>query len=353
MENLNKIIFNNIKYRLPNNFIKFLSYNTKILNDNDNNNNNNINDNDINNNNENYYDNTKYYILKPKGKKCYVWFTYYEKEFLCILIILNDNNILSENNIYYKIDINYNKNLCYNNTLLYCLIIKNKNKNFIIIDTVYNYNKYNYIIKSNNYLNNINSKIILYSYVISDIYNNNYNKFYIPVISNNLDTLYKIINKINYNVYCISIYSNKKYFGNFILNNKISFINSNISATFKIEASIKNDIYLMYILDNKNNLVFYDYLLIDSYKASIFMNKIFRNIKENLNLDLLEESDDEEDFENINPNKYVNLNISKLFECNYNYKFKKWIPIKLSNENITNKIDLINKIKKSNYNNKI
>jgi hypothetical protein len=83
------------------------------------------------------------------------------------------------------------------------------------------------------------------------------------------------------------------------------------------------------------------------------MNKIFRNIKENLNLDLLEESDNEEDFENINPNKYVNLNISKSFECIYNYKFKKWIPIKLSNENITNKIDLINKIKKSNYNNKI
>ena len=35
------------------------------------------------------------------------------------------------------------------------------------------------------------------------------------------------------------------------------------------------------------------------------MNNIFRNIKENTNLDALEESDDEEEFENISLDKYV------------------------------------------------
>ena len=33
------------------------------------------------------------------------------------------------------------------------------------------------------------------------------------------------------------------------------------------------------------------------------MNDLFRNIKENSNLDLLEESDDEDEFENISRNK--------------------------------------------------
>ena len=43
------------------------------------------------------------------------------------------------------------------------------------------------------------------------------------------------------------------------------------------------------------------------------MNSIFRNIKENRNLDLLEESDDEDEFENINLDKYLlNKKIMKM-----------------------------------------
>ena len=39
------------------------------------------------------------------------------------------------------------------------------------------------------------------------------------------------------------------------------------------------------------------------------MNSLFRIIKENKYLDALEESDDEDEFENINEDKYVFLNI--------------------------------------------
>ena len=41
------------------------------------------------------------------------------------------------------------------------------------------------------------------------------------------------------------------------------------------------------------------------------MNNIFRNIKENDDLDKLEESDDEEEFEDISIDKYVFLNKKK------------------------------------------
>ena len=60
------------------------------------------------------------------------------------------------------------------------------------------------------------------------------------------------------------------------------------------------------------------------------MNKLFRKIKENNNLDLLEESDTEEEFENINKDKYIYLDKTYLIECEYNSKFKKWIPIEIS-----------------------
>ena len=57
------------------------------------------------------------------------------------------------------------------------------------------------------------------------------------------------------------------------------------------------------------------------------LNKLFRNIKENDNLDLLEESDDEEEFENINEDKFVNITKRIKMKCVYNKRFQKWEPI--------------------------
>jgi hypothetical protein len=65
------------------------------------------------------------------------------------------------------------------------------------------------------------------------------------------------------------------------------------------------------------------------------MNKLFRVIKENENLDALEESDDEEEFENENIDKFVYLDKSYKMECQYIHKFKKWIPIKLADDSNT------------------
>ena len=64
------------------------------------------------------------------------------------------------------------------------------------------------------------------------------------------------------------------------------------------------------------------------------MNKLFRNIKENENLDKLEESDDENEFENINTDKFVYLNKNYNMVCSFCNKFKKWVPIKLAAENL-------------------
>ena len=58
------------------------------------------------------------------------------------------------------------------------------------------------------------------------------------------------------------------------------------------------------------------------------MNGFFRSIKENANLDALEESDDEDEFENIDEDKFVFMDREIKFECKYNKKFQKWIPIK-------------------------
>lgn len=309
MKLLDRNIFNNIKHRIPQDNYKNLSFiNNKSIENVD----------------------ASYFILKPKGKKCILWFTYYEEQLLCILIILNDNNIYNENNLYYKYDIQFDKELTFNNTLISGIYIKNNIYNYVIIDNIYNYNLLNTIIFKNNFNNNIKNKLIVYNTVINYINNNNSYKLFIPLIYNDIHKLYKKINKLNYKLYAISIYSEIKYLGNFIINNKISF-NSNHITSFKIKSNVKEDIYEMYILNEKNEEIFYDYLLVDSYKNSIFMNNLFRNIRENENLDLLEESDDEDNFENISEDKFLN-NKEYIIDCIYNIKFKKWIPQKISRD---------------------
>ena len=170
---------------------------------------------------------------------------------------------------------------------------------------------------------------------------NNSNNFCIklPIILENIDNLYKTIYNLNYNIFSISGYSETRYLGSYLLNNNNNYNYNNLTATFKITPNISNDIYNLFILNNNKEL-FYDLALIDSYKTSIFMNNLFRNIKENKNLDTLEESDNEEEFENIENNKYVYLEKTYNIECLYSYKFKKWIPQKISKNNIINKNNL-------------
>jgi hypothetical protein len=100
---------------------------------------------------------------------------------------------------------------------------------------------------------------------------------------------------------------------------------------FIVSADIQNDIYN---LVDPNDLSNYDYntfnkliASIPDYKTSVFMNALFRNIKENRSLDALEESDDEDEFENTNIDKFVDLTKKIKMKCIYNYKFKKWTPV--------------------------
>uniref|UniRef100_A0A6C0KPY7 Uncharacterized protein n=1 Tax=viral metagenome TaxID=1070528 RepID=A0A6C0KPY7_9ZZZZ len=291
-----------------------------------------------------------YYILYPKGRRGYLWFTYYKKEMLCLLIFINSKKFDDISNEFYKYEINYDNTLCYNNVLLIGTYFYKYNNNksvqhYYVIDSVLNYNYYNAIITANNN-NCFNSKLNLCKKVVQAITNSTFN-INLGIILDNYDSIFKIIYKLNYDIYCVACYSNNKYLGNFILNIQLSkTINkneTNYGYNFKVTATLTPDIYNLYILEN-NKEIFYEYALIDSYKTSVFMNDLFRKIKENKNLDLLEESDDEDEFENIDLEKYVNLGKTYIIECFYNKKFKKWVPKNLAKNNYIidkNKINLI------------
>lgn len=91
--------------------------------------------------------------------------------------------------------------------------------------------------------------------------------------------------------------------------------------------------------DSKYGIVFsnkYGYLkklgfgLVPTYKDSIRMNMLFRNIKENISIDAIEESDDEDEFENIEPTKYMIPNAEYKMYCYFSTILNKWVPESLA-----------------------
>jgi hypothetical protein len=100
-------------------------------------------------------------------------------------------------------------------------------------------------------------------------------------------------------------------------------------TVFVVKADLQFDIYHLYAYGKGKELVYCGICYIANYKTSVFMNGIFRKIKENAWLDAIEESDDEEDFENTEVDKYVDLEKQVNMECTFHSKFKKWVPKKV------------------------
>jgi len=99
-----------------------------------------------------------------------------------------------------------------------------------------------------------------------------------------------------------------------------------LATTFLVKADLAADIYRLFAYGRNKTREYYGIAYIGSYETSVFMNRLFRHIKENENLDFIEESDDEEEFENVDPERFVDLEKEVLIECIFSAKFKKWIP---------------------------
>ena len=105
---------------------------------------------------------------------------------------------------------------------------------------------------------------------------------------------------------------------------------TNIQATFIVRPNIQNDIYELFVRSSSSRTceyVFHNFAHIPSYKTSVMMNRLFRNIAENRRLDAAEESEDETEFENTEPDKYVSLHNEEVMVCRFHKRFCRWVPL--------------------------
>jgi len=108
------------------------------------------------------------------------------------------------------------------------------------------------------------------------------------------------------------------------------------ATVFLVKVATQFDIYNLYCIDGNTKTkreVFCGVAGIQTYKTSVLLNTLFRKIRANQNLDAIEESDDEETFEDMRDTKWIvnPENVVKMV-CEFNAKMRKWIPVRVADE---------------------
>jgi hypothetical protein len=319
----------------------------------------------------------------PDGVQCFAWFTSYKGDNVCFIMEINTNDNNNKNTIT-NISIcltGFNDKLAYG-TIFYGTTFSANGASCFCIEDLYYYKGVNYSGKT--FINRLETlKNILKTEISQQALTPKYMIFGMPLMGTDLLVLLKDIEQLPYKtmylkyrwyetkkIMCAEYYSraNKPSYvvreEPKVLQPKVNKLEPKVNklepkavkfepkaiepiirkklsnAIFHITPDVRSDIYNLFVLNN-GRMVFYDYAFIPDYETSVKMNKLFRNIKENNNLDSLEESDDEDDFQDDRSDKYVYLDRSYKMNCQFNYKFKKWMPISVINTNTNTKDSIV------------
>lgn len=277
---------------------------------------------------------TKYFQLIPKGKKYLCWFTYYKNKNVIIFVT-------GQKQFFYY-EVPYEKKLALG-TIFHGTLMISKNNQFFNIENIHYYKGIKVETKKHliklSMMQEILQRNISLTQTTQHEYNKynkqrNYNKkvisFSLPIMKNTFQEILFCCKNISYKPHSIQTidYETTQTEISASLYNDQNDENPNI--IFLIKADLQSDVYNLFLRGTNDVELYYDIAYIPDYKTSVLMNSFFRKIKENDNLDALEESDDEDEFENIDDDKFVNLYKKIYMECMYSKKFKKYIPVNVS-----------------------
>jgi hypothetical protein len=111
-----------------------------------------------------------------------------------------------------------------------------------------------------------------------------------------------------------------------------------LPTVFLVQADEEADRYHLYGSSSSSSsfssssMVYCGLAAVISLEHSQQMNAHFRRIRETENLDYIEESEDEDMFENMDCQKYVDLEKKLYMTCVFHKTFQKWVPLTVSEE---------------------
>jgi len=278
------------------------------------------------------------YTIIPKGKKHLVWFTYFEDKKVCIFLEINSGMQRNIRDVFIVPQI-FEKAIVIG-TIFYGTLFSIDTRRYFSIENIHYYKgKTVEHMTECNKLTLINN--ILNTEIKSSIVTTNGIALGLPIITSDLQEAMIICKNLPYVTYCIQNRNKNAVTHTYNSTLYKDFDIGEKTVVFAVKPDIQNDVYYLYYSNRYGELESYDMAAIPDFKTSKMMNSIFRNIKENDNLDALEESDDEDEFENINEDKFVKLDKCVHMECIFNKRLNKYIPIKVNDKcRIVNKTDM-------------
>ena len=292
----------------------------------------------------------------PQGKKCYAWFTTRGSNYVCYLLELGQKNKVEKVHLRPAC---FSKELSYG-SIFYGTMFLNNNMQFVVFEDVFHYKGKN--VSREKYIDKLDIMHDVFTNHLKNIDEKNVVRFGLPPMHTNHEDLVKLVSprqRIMYFQYRhYQKHTTYRVKPHVVLkpseeepvftkphNHKSNPMTKQpnimksmknariIEQIFFVTASIDTDIYFLRKPDDSNDSSLVpEVAYIPDFKTSVMMNTLFRNIKENQNLDALEESDDEDEFEDERDDKFVDL--TKEFEmvCTFHHKFKKWVPVRLANK---------------------
>ncbi len=284
------------------------------------------------------------YVLIPKGKKHLVWFTYYEDKKVCIFIELGHGSQRQIRNMFI-VPQNFEKKIVLGTIFYGTLFYSNQNR-FFSIENIHFYKGKN-VEQCNEKTKLSILKTILSNELKQSVMGKHGIYIGLPIMETSFDKSIQVAKMLPYTIYSIQTrdFTSTSNTYNSILYKNTNLHEEDTGVIFAVKADIQNDVYYLYTRNKENLYEKYNIAAIPNYKTSVMMNNIFRKIKENINLDALEESDDEEEFENIEDDKFVDLNKCVKMACIYNNKYNTYVPVnEVSHGNVVCKNELRQKI---------
>jgi hypothetical protein len=293
------------------------------------------------------------YEVLPVGKPSFLWITYFKNTHAAIIVFKTSHGYKFEpisacfvdklaygtilKGTYFtrpKTNEEYYKFFCADDILYYC------GKNLDNMSEMNMFNKLSLITRifENKEIDNIHG--------INTLLN-----ISMPIFANDYTIAQSYLGALPYPTYGIRFikFDEKTSFGV-----QPGMVKTNLEerSVFVVRANIEPDSYTIFAKDykfhekressNEDLTVFSNHYgnmrkvglcLIPSYQESIRMNMLFRNIKENISIDAIEESDDEDDFEDIEPTKYLLPDVEYKLYCYFSMKTGRWIPEGIAPEN--------------------
>ena len=250
------------------------------------------------------------WALIPRGKKVALWYTYFRDTPVSILVDLDWKSKPTDFTLVLS---SFHQNLAYG-TILSGILFEERGKQMFCcthVNMLCGQLKFRSLSVQTESLHTImHSMIRLDTYLPGII-------VCVPKMVFNSEHIDDAVQKSQIPIHCIRVCNSTT---NQIVGTYRQSINHSARAIVLVKPEVEEDIYSLW----SNRMI--GYAIVPDYKTSVLLNSIFRDVKENDNLDLLEESDSEEEFENTKEDRFIKYKDGFTMRVEYIPRFNGWKP---------------------------